>query len=161
MGSLDGRWLGPARWLVLSAAVVSLSGCRTAPPALFNTSGPGWRVQQGQALWRPGRTMPELGGEIILASHADGRCVVQFDKTPLPLVLGQTSRTNWLVQFPARRMSFSGRGAPPARLAWLYLGAALAHERLPSSFKFQLKPDGGWRLDNVRSGESIEGFLAP
>jgi len=47
-----------------------------------------------------------------MASHADGRCVIQFTKTPLPLVLAQTSRTNWLIEFPPRQMGFMARGFP-------------------------------------------------
>jgi hypothetical protein len=27
--------------------------------------------------------------------------------------------------------------------------------------RFERKPDGGWRLENTRSGETLEGFLAP
>jgi hypothetical protein len=129
--------------------------------SLFTASGPGWRVQEGQALWRPRRGLPELAGEIVVASHADGCCEVQFAKTPLPLVLAQTTKTNWLIQFPPRRMSFAGQRAPPASFAWLYLRSALAGEPLPRQFHFHTKPDGGWRLENTRSGETLEGFLAP
>ena len=96
-----------------------------------------------------------------MASHTDGRCVVQFLKTPLTLLLAQTSRTNWLVEFPPRQMGFKGRGSPPKSFAWLYLHAALTGDPLPSSFRFERKPDGGWRLENTRSGESMEGFLGP
>jgi hypothetical protein len=102
-----------------------------------------------------------LGGELVMASHEDGRCAIQFTKTPLPLVMAQTTRTNWLIEFPPQRMSFAGRRAPPTRFAWLYLSAALSGESLPSTLHFQRKPDGGWRLENTRSGESVEGFLAP
>ena len=96
-----------------------------------------------------------------MASDAQGRCTIQFTKTPLPLVLAQTTPTNWLIAFPSRRMSFGGRRAPPTRFAWLYLHAALAGDPLPSTLRFQRKPDGGWRLENTRSGETVEGFLAP
>ena len=96
-----------------------------------------------------------------MASDADGRCAIQFTKTPLPLVLAQTTRTNWLIEFPPRRMSFGGHRTPPTRFAWLYLHAALSGDSLPSTLRFQRKPDGGWRLENTRSGETLEGFLAP
>ena len=140
---------------------MSCGGCQTATKSLFTVSGDGWHVQQGQALWRPGRQFPELGGELVVASHANGSCAIEFAKSPLPLVLAQTTRTNWLVEFPPRRMSFDGRWPPPTRFAWLYLPAALAGDLLPSSFRFQRKPDGGWRLENTRSGETVEGFLGP
>ncbi len=78
----------------------------------------------------------------------------------MSLVLAQTTRTNWLIQFPAGRMSFTGHGRPPTRFAWLYLHAALSGEPLPAPLRFERKPDGGWRLENTRSGETLEGFLA-
>jgi hypothetical protein len=96
-----------------------------------------------------------------MASHDDGRCVVEFAKTPLPLVMVQTSSTQWFIEFPARRMSFGGRQPPPVRFAWVYLPAALSGDSLPSALHFQRKPDGGWRLENTRSGETVEGFLSP
>ena len=79
----------------------------------------------------------------------------------MSLVDAQTTRTNWLIRFPAGDMGFTGHGRPPVRFAWLFLPAALAGERLPASVRFKTKPDGGWRLENIRSGETLEGFLAP
>ena len=156
------RSSGLALWLALLTVPMLSAGCRTAGEApLFTATGLGWRVQEGQALWRPRRQSPELGGELVLASHADGRCVIQFAKTPLPLVLAQTTRTNWFIEFPPRQKCFTGPPPPPVRFAWLYLAAALAGESLPSALRFQHKPDGGWRLENTRSGETVEGFLGP
>ena len=96
-----------------------------------------------------------------MVSHEDGRCAIEFAKTPLSLVSAQTTRTNWLIQFPAGRMDFTGRRQPPARFAWLYLHAALSGESLPPALRFERKPDGGWRLENTRTGETLEGFLGP
>jgi hypothetical protein len=118
-------------------------------------------VQQGQALWRPGRNFQELGGEVVVASHPDGRCTVQFLKAPMPLVLAQTSSTNWLIQFPPRQLGFAGKNGPPSRFLWLYLHAALAGESLPNRLHFARKPDGGWKLENKKSGETLEGYLEP
>ena len=157
-----GRWSYSASGVALWAALLFSTGCQTPmEKSLFTASGPGWRVQEGQALWRPRKEFPELGGEIVMASRADGCCEVQFTKTPLPIVLAQTTKTNWLIQFPPRQMSFAGRRSPPTSFAWLYLHAALAGEPLPRQFRFHTKPDGGWRLENVRSGETLEGFLTP
>ncbi len=58
-------------------------------------------------------------------------------------------------------MSFSGHGSGPARFLWLYLPVALAGEKLPPAFHFERKPEGGWRLENTHTGETLEGFLAP
>jgi hypothetical protein len=159
---LAGRVFRLAVWPALLASLALFTGCQTPTESdLFTTTEPGWRVQEGQALWRPRRGMPELGGDIVMASRADGRCVIQFIKTPMSLVLAQTSLTNWLVQFPPRQIGFKGRGSPPKRFAWLYLHSALAGEPLPAAFQFGQKPDGGWKLENTRSGESVEGFLGP
>ena len=156
------RSFSSALRLALLAVSMLSAGCRTASDApLFTATGPGWQVQQGQALWRPGRQYPELGGELVVASHESGCCSIEFAKTPLPLVLAQTTRTNWQVEFPPRRMSFDGSWPPPTRFGWLYLPAALSGDSLPSGFRFQRKPDGGWRLENTRSGETVEGFLGP
>jgi hypothetical protein len=146
---------------ILLAVLVILCGCQTTPEALFTASGPGWRVQQGQALWRPKRGLPEFGGDLVLASHADGRCWVQFDKTPLSMVSAQTTGTNWLISFPQRQMSFTGRGSGPARFAWLYLCAALAGKALPSPLHFERDAAGGWRLENTRTGETVAGYISP
>jgi hypothetical protein len=148
--------------LLLLAVVLTGAGCMTSmSKSLFTASGPGWTVQEGQALWRPGSKYPELAGEIVMARHEDGRCGIQFAKTTLPVVLAQTTGTNWLIQFPPQQLSFGGRGAPPRRFTWLYLHDALAGRELPKNFNFQRKPDGGWRLENARTGETLEGFLTP
>jgi hypothetical protein len=58
-------------------------------------------------------------------------------------------------------MDFAGRGPGPTRFAWLYLHTALAGEPLPPPLYFERKTDGGWRLENIRTGETMEGFLSP
>jgi hypothetical protein len=157
-----GHLFRPVLWLALLAIAMFASGCRTITgTSLFTTTGTGWHVQQGQALWRPGRGMPELGGDLVMASDEDGRCAIEFAKTPMSLVSAQTTRTNWLIQFPAGQMVFTGHRQPPTRFGWLYLHAALGGEPLPQPLRFERKPDGGWRLENTRTGETLEGFLSP
>jgi hypothetical protein len=146
---------------ILLALLALFCGCRTTTQSLFTASGPAWHVRQGQALWRPERGLPEFGGDLVLASDGTGRCLIQFDKTPLSLVFVQITSTQWLIRFPQRQMSFSGHGVGPTRFAWLYLPAALAGKSLPPPFHFERKADGGWRLENSRTGETLEGFLAP
>lgn len=150
------------RHVAALGAFLACGGCYTAPKApLFTASGPGWRVQEGQALWRPNRDFPELGGELVMARDNYGRCMIQFAKTPLALVQTQTTREKWRIEFPPRRMRFGGKLPPPTRFAWLYLPAALSGQPLPDRFHFEQKADGGWRLENTRSGETVEGFLSP
>ena len=161
MRSFKGHLPRPFLWSVLLAVHVLLCGCRTTTQSLFTASGPGWHVQQGQALWRPERGLPEFGGDLVLASNAGGRALIQFDKTPLSMVFAQIIPDRWLIRFPQRRMGFTGHGPGPTRFAWLYLPAALTGKPLPSSLHFERKPDGGWRMENARTGETLEGFLSP
>jgi hypothetical protein len=128
---------------------------------LFTASGAGWRVLQGQALWRPKSGLPEFGGDLVLARDDAGHCLIQFDKTPMAILSAQTTSNRWLIKFPQRQMSFSGHGSGPTRFGWLYLPTALDGRPLPKNFRFEQKPDGGWRLENVRTGETVEGFLSP
>jgi hypothetical protein len=148
-------------WSALLAGLVLLCGCQTATQSLFTATGPGWHVRQGQALWRPQRGLPEFGGDLVLASDDAGRCLIQFDKTPMEMVSAQTTSNRWLIKFPQRQMSFSGNKPAPTRFGWLYLEAALAGNPLPKDLRFEHKPDGGWRLGNFRTGETLEGFLSP
>src|SRR5439155_15039375 len=61
--------------------------CRMLPPLpSVNLAEPGWTVHEGQAIWRPKRDAPEIAGEILVATHQDGRALVQFTKTPFPFV---------------------------------------------------------------------------
>ena len=147
---------------MLAALSLLGGGCMTSPDkTLFYATGPDWTVRQGQAIWRPGLKYPELAGEIVLAQNPDGRSSLQFTKTMLPVTLAQTTKTNWLIQFPPQRLGFTGRGEPPQRFTWLYLSAALDQKTLPEDFQFTRSSDGGWHLENRRTGEFIAGFLSP
>jgi hypothetical protein len=154
-------WFPALPWSTFLALLALCPACQTANQSLFTVSGPGWHVQQGQALWKPGHNYPELGGDLVLASNEDGRCLIQFDKTPLSLVQAQTTRNSWLIQFPQRNLAFSGHGEPSTRFIWLYLQAARSGNKLPATLSFERKGDGGWRMQNSRTGETLEGFLAP
>jgi hypothetical protein len=139
--------------LLLLAGLVFVSGCQSPTQSLFTATGPGWRVQQGQAMWRPKSGLPEFDDA--------GRHLIQFDKTPMAILSAQTTSNRWLIKFPAQNLSFSGYGAGSTRFGWLYLPEALDGKALPKNFKFERKPDGGWRLENSRTGETLEGFLSP
>jgi len=140
---------------------LAAAGCGTPKVERLEPSGPDWRIQQGQATWRPAAKRPELSGDLVLAAQSSGNAVFNFSKTPLPITAGQITTTNWLIEFPARHFVFSGKGRPPARFAWLYLERALRGETLPANLGFARTPEGGWRLENLKTGEFIEGFLAP
>ena len=152
-------------FVVLLTALISSCGCKiftqSSTQSLFTTTGPDWHVQQGQAVWRPKSGMPEIGGDLVLASDDAGGHLIQFDKTPIAILSAETTSNQWLIKFPQRNMSFSGHGAPSTRFGWLYLPAALDGKPLPKNFHFERKPDGNWRLENSHTGETLEGFLSP
>ena len=56
------------------------------PPADFSL--PGWQAHQGQAVWKPSKKRPELAGDLLLATNANGNYVIQFSKIPFTLAIG-------------------------------------------------------------------------
>ncbi|MCI0747457.1 MAG: hypothetical protein L0Y58_18795 [Verrucomicrobia subdivision 3 bacterium] len=144
-------------WVVLLATVV-LTGCRSAghlPPADLSTGG--WRVRQGQAVWKNGGA--ELAGEVILAIRP-GASSLQFIKTPLPLVSAQTEGTRWTVHFAADNRTISGRGVPPAELVWVHVAAALSGQVPREPIRFVSDATGNWEVRNSQTGETVSGFLS-
>jgi hypothetical protein len=147
-----GAWL---LWLVMAG-----SACRTVPPfAAANLAESGWTVRQGQAVWQRPQGAPEIAGEILVATRGDGESFVQFSKGAFPLLIAQSTPGRWQVEVPTQNQRYSGRGKPPARLLVLYLARALAGESLPAGWTWETKPDGGWRLANPKTGESLEGYF--
>lgn len=145
--------------LVLLAVV--FTGCRTSvpmPPADF--SGGGWQVRQGQALWKPSVNRPELAGELLFATRTNGDCFVQFDKVPFPLATAQIKDAEWHIRFGTGKYAWHGRGEPPGRFVWFQLPRALASQPLAKHWKCERDGDS-WRLENRRTGESLEGSLTP
>ena len=148
-------------FLFLLAAVLA-AGCRTAPPLPpADFSAPGWRVQQGQAVWKPTRSRPELAGELLLATNANGFFFVQFSKPPFSLATAQIRNGQWQIEFGNGERRWSGRGEPPSRFAWFQLPGALAGQVLKANWRFTRLTPETWRLENPRTGESLEGGLFP
>ena len=151
------------RWVFFLFLPV-LSGCLTnshpLPPVDFST--PGWVTQEGQAVWRRSRHAPEIAGELLVARSAAGdRTLVQFSKTPLPLLTAQTVQGGWQIVFVPPARTFSGMGLPSTRLLWLHLADGLAGAKLPEPLRFSRPPGGGWQIENRRTGEMISGYLNP
>ena len=138
------------------------AGCRTAnqlPSADF--SAPGWRVQQGQAVWKPSPDRPELAGDLLLATNADGNFFIQFSKIPFPLATAQVSGGQWQIEFGADRFSWHGNGTPPNRFGWFQLPRALLGGNLDGNWQFTNVNTNSWRLENPQTGESLEGVFFP
>jgi len=142
-----------------AALLLLFTGCQTLPPLpAVNLKEPGWKVHQGQAVWRRARSAPEIAGEILVATRADGRSFVQFTKAPFPFVTAQTTPEGWEVTAPAQNRRYSGHGQPPARILLLVLPRALAGQPLAENFSWR-SDSNGWRLENRKTGESLEGYL--
>ncbi len=134
------------------------AGCCTAPrlpPA--DLAGPGWRVQQGQAVWKPASHRPELAGDLLLATNANGNAFIQFSKIPFAVATAQISGGQWRIEFGAGKYARQGRGAPPDRFAWFQLPRALLGGRVGGHWKAGRPTAQSWRLENPRTGETLEG----
>jgi hypothetical protein len=134
--------------------------CRTAnplPPADF--SAPGWRLRQGQAVWKPSKSRPELAGDLLLAVNTNGNFVIEFSKTPFALTSAQVADGRWRIDFGAGRHSWGGQGAPPTRFVWFQLSRVLAGTPADAPWKFTGRADNSWRLENAATGEFLEGRL--
>jgi hypothetical protein len=146
---------------VLFSLIVLLTACRTAAPLpKIDLSEPGWTVHQGQAVWRANSGAPEITGDLLLATNADGRVLVQFTKTPFPTIVAQTTPGFWQIESPAENRHHTGRGAPPERLLWFQLPRALSGSTLPHVWSWRNSPDN-WQLENSATGESLQGYLSP
>ena len=143
------------------AIVALLTACHTTPMAPINLREPGWNVREGQAIWKRDKTAPEIAGEVLLATRPDGCTFVQFTKTPFPMIIAQTTTNHWQIEIPVQNKRFSGPGAPPKRLIWAYLPGLLEGRAPPKGWAWTPLPDNGWRLENSRSGELLQGYLSP
>lgn len=151
-------------WLLAALALVLLvnGGCNTmAPMAPVDVSAPGWRVREGQAVWRKNRDAPELAGELLVATSDTGRTLVQFAKNPFPLIVAQQTPRSWEIQLPTQNRRYSGPGKPPARIIWLYLPGLIEGASPPKNWTWQGLGDHRWRLENTKTGQMLEGFLSP
>ena len=151
-----------ARASTLLLALVFCVSCRSLmplPPA--DLSAPGWRVQQGQALWKPTKTRPELAGELLLATNSNGDFFVQLAKAPFTLATAQMMNDRWQIEFGSGDYRRSGRGQPPARFVWFQLPTALAGAGVSGNWSFDRVTTNSWRLENHRTGEALEGGFFP
>ena len=151
------RAFHPLWWLL---TLLILAACRTVPQfAPVDLSGKGWTLMQGQAIWRSSRNGPEIAGELLVATHEDGRSFLQFTKTPLPFVVVQTTTNAWQIRLVADNRTYSGPDRPPAQLAWLQLPLCLSGINPPARWRWERFETGRWRLENNLTGEMIEGYL--
>ncbi len=148
--------------IALLALGLFLPGCALVPPLpQANLDEPGWHIRQGQVAWCFQRGAPEIAGELLLATKGPERVFAQLTKDPFPLMTAQRMQRKWEVSVPPRHKRYSGIGRPPKRLILLYLPGILDGHAPPRGWSFTRLPDNHWRLQNSRSGESLEGFVSP
>src|SRR5215471_693596 len=90
------RW----SWNFVSALVcfclaAALAGCQSTPLPKINLAEPGWTVRQGQAIWRAGTGIPDMAGDLLVATNTNGRTLIQFTKTPFPMIVAQATTNAW------------------------------------------------------------------
>jgi len=139
--------------------VLWLAGCKLIPTLpRVDLHDAAWRVLEGQAVWRPNRTAPELAGEFLLATNVNHAIYFQFSKAPFPMIVAQSTAKGWQLEIPIRGKCYSGPGSPPARVIWLRLPALLRGEPPPKHWLWTHSGDH-WTLANEKTGESIDGVL--
>ena len=163
-----------ARWLpsvlgktfrTCSAFLLALVFCascttnKTLPTADF--SQPGWRVLEGQAVWKPSNNRPEMAGDLLLATNVNGNYFVQLTKSPFPVVTAMDMNDHWQIEFGVDQHSWRGRGNPPERFVWFQLPGALLGEKPSGNWQFDNLGANSWRLVNANSGETLEGGFFP
>jgi hypothetical protein len=159
---LNGKIIFAAGFLALLVAMTGITSCRTAKPLpSADLSAPGWQVLQGQALWKPDRTRPEVVGDLLLATNAAGDCFVQLNKNPFPVVTAERLGERWQIQFGAGDYSRRGFGAPPDRFSWFQLPCALSGGRPGGDWRFENMASNACRLENAKTGETLEVVIIP
>jgi hypothetical protein len=109
-------------------------------------------------VWRAKKDAPEIAGEVLAATRADGSAFVQFTKTPFPFAIAQMSPHGWQIEFPPQNKHFAAPGSPPARIVWFQLANALLEKPVAKGWVWR-NSDTNWQLKNSSSGESLEGYF--
>lgn len=141
---------------IMASSLFFTSGC-AAPHTTYRHNSL-VRIRQGQAVWHAEKG-PELAGELILIRSSDAELTVQFSKPPVTLLTAQSRTNRWSADFPPNQ-HFSGRGDPPDRLIFLQLAKILDGQPARTYWNWTTN-ESGWRLENRKSGEWVEGFLGP
>jgi hypothetical protein len=100
-----------------------------------------------------------LAGDLLLAVNSNGDFLVQFSKTPFALASAQVTNGRWRIDLGQH--SWRGRGTPPPRFAWFQLPQLLAGASAREPWSFTNRADQSWRLENARTGETLEGQFFP
>ncbi len=145
--------------LALASLVAGLAaGCAAPRLAPVDLAEPGWTIRESAAVWHPPGNAPELAGELLVASHPDGRRFVQFSKQSFPVVVATVAPAGWSIGSPLRKgPPFGGRGRPTDRVPWFQFRSL--PPGTPDSPRWQSvgTPGQPWRLQATRGNEFVEG----
>ena len=160
MPSIRARSFPGHRLSVCILAMLAFSGCQSVPPEkAMDISEPGWTVRQGRATWKLKPTDPGISGELVVATHWNGRSVVRFNRASQPLIAVQSDTNRWQLQDFEKNKTRIGRGAPPDRIVWLQLERGLVEMKEGSDWVMNRTRQGPWRFVNDANGETLEGSL--
>jgi hypothetical protein len=156
-----------ASWIALSllAAIglLALTGCaltgRGKAEPLMDFSTPDWTIREGQAVWKPKPADAGIAGDLLVAMSQDGRTVIQFTKTPLPIVTAQVRSNFWQFTVAAQQRTYRGSGPPPEGLLWLQLPDGLIGRHSSTNWYFARTKEDGWHFENLVTEESLDGYL--
>ncbi|MBL9127187.1 MAG: hypothetical protein JNL97_06055 [Verrucomicrobiales bacterium] len=161
VGVRAGGRVGLAAWLSWGL-LLAASGCRTASDlAPVRLDDPGWSVRHGQAVWVRALGADGVAGELLVATGPEGACWVEFSKPPFGLATARSEREGWSLVEPGARLRKRGSGAAPAGAIWFALAGATRGTAPGGGWRFETGADGGWRLWQPETGESLEGYWAP
>ena len=150
--SKPGRLSAPLSILL----VALLWGCSiSAPLPEVDLSAPGWKVWNGQVLWKPKADRPAIAGEVVLARHQNGDVFISFSKPPVPIFNAQTYDDRWKIDLIYSEQSHAGFGSPPSRFIWFQIPALLQGARAPEGWQVQAVDNTTWELENPETGEHI------
>ena len=112
-------------------------------------------MRNGQALWRPDRSKPEIVGDLLLASHPNGRAYLQFSKA-LPIVAARLEGASWEVEFPPEGKRYAAAARPPARIVWLQLLRQFRGEVPSSNWQVTQPSPEEITFEDSKRGERLE-----
>lgn len=143
---------------LFAGALLLVNGCSTIahrdlPP--LDTSAPGWKISQGQALWKPEEGKPEIAGDVVVSTHPQAGSYVQFSKT-LPILSARLAAEGWEFQTIPENKRYSGGGKPPKRIVWLQLLRVLEGRAISDQWIVAHPSDLFIALENPHTGERLE-----
>ncbi|HEX3720393.1 MAG TPA: hypothetical protein VH595_20770 [Verrucomicrobiae bacterium] len=148
------------RNLLLYLTLLCFCGCYSHRPyswPSYNLSEPGWRVWNGQAVWKPMKTIPELTGDVVVAVNTNGDALVQFSKT-IPFATARLDGRHWQIEFPAGNRVYSGHYPLPGHFAWFQLPALAEGNSLSKGWVEKGNLDQ-WEVSRRHGSETLRGYL--